>query len=233
MTAIKFIAEYYLGYNIEIINISKNTKVQDLLGKEIIMRKENGSIDIKMKETKLMKYLKKNEEEEIENLIKNKKKTLFIFNNINNANQSVMELLASIFDKKQTDILSYDGTIFKKNNIDIIGIFNPQNGESKEKLLSSLLYSSLYHIVLEPDEDSVKSIILKKLEKEKFKEDSNILIDAYKKIKNLLENKYQKQNSINLNDISKYISFRRISFGQIDNIIIILSIWYIDFLKKK
>jgi hypothetical protein len=43
-----------------------------------------------------------------------------------------------------------------------------QNGANKDKLPPTLLYSSLYHIVLQPDEDSIREIISKKLEKEKF-----------------------------------------------------------------
>ena len=117
LTCIKYIAEYLLGYNIKIINISKNTKVEDLLGKEIIVRKDDNSIEIRMNETKLMKALKKLENKE--NNINNnnlfyQNKTLFVFNNLNNAKPSVMELLSSIFDKNQTEILSYDGNTFKK-----------------------------------------------------------------------------------------------------------------------
>ena len=84
-----------------------------------------------------MKCLKYNENGNIyinnDNLNKNNK-TVFVFDNINNANPSVMELLTSIFDKNQKYIMSSDGNTFQKNNIQIIGIFNPQNGETKEKL---------------------------------------------------------------------------------------------------
>ena len=227
LTCIKYIAEYLLGYNIEIINISKNTKVEDLLGKEIIVRKDDNSIEIRMNETKLMKALKKLENKENSNDLFYQNKILFVFNNINNANPSVMELLSSIFDKNQTEILSYDGNTFKKKNIQIIGIFNPQNGDSKEKLSNSLIYSSLYHVVIEPDDDSIKAIISKKLEKEPFKEDMIILYKAYKEVKYLLEYTYQKENSINLNDITKYISFRKISYGKIEDISIILSLIFV------
>ena len=38
---------------------------------------------------------------------------------------------------------------------------------------------------------------------------------------------YQKENSINLNDLSKYISFRKISFGKIEDITIILALIFL------
>lgn len=85
----------------------------------------------------------------------------------------------------------------------------------------------MYHVVIEPDDDSIKAIISKKLEKEPFKEDMIILYNAYKEVKYLLEYTYQKENSINLNDITKYISFRKISYGKIEDISIILSLIFV------
>ena len=56
-----------------------------------------------------------------------------------------------------------------------------------------LLFFILLHIVLEPDEDSIREIISKKLEKEEFKGDSIRLFDNYKKAKDIIEKKYQKE----------------------------------------
>ena len=115
----------------------------------------------------------------------------------------------------------------KKNPINIICIFKPQNGANRDKLPSTLICSSIYHIVLEPDEKDIKEVIYKKLENEKYYSDAESLYANYIKAKSLLEKKYQKENFFNLNDISKYIDLRRISYGQINDISILYAIIFI------
>ena len=175
-----------------------------------------------LNETKLSKALKK----QTDNNQKGKE-LIFVFNNLNNASPAVLELLTSIFDKNQENVLLSDGSTIPKNPINIIGILKPQNGANKDKLPPTLLYSSLYHIVLEPDEESIKNIISKKLEKEEFKGDSIRLFDNYKKAKEIIEKKYQKENFLNLNDISKFINFRKVSYGKIDDVSIIFSMIFV------
>ena len=75
-----------------------------------------------------------------------------------------------------------------KNPINIIGILKPQT-----KINYLLHFFILLHIVLELDEDSIREIISKKLEKEEFKGDSIRLFDNYKKVKDIIEKKYQKE----------------------------------------
>ena len=96
-------------------------------------------------------------------------------------------MLTSIFDKNQENVLLSDGLTIPKNPINIIGILKPQNGANRDKLPLTLLYLylSLYHIVLEPDENSIKQIIAKKLEKEKFKGDDIKLYNNYMKAKDI------------------------------------------------
>jgi len=93
-----------------------------------------------------------------------------------------------------------DGSTIPKNPINIIGILKPQNGANRDKLPPTLLYSSLYHIVLEPEENSIKQIIAKKLEKEIFKGDDIKLYNNYMKAKDIIEKKYQKENFLNLKE---------------------------------
>ena len=168
---INYISEF-LGYEVVNIMISQSTKVEDLLGKNIITRDKNRNIKVILNETKLSKALKK---QNVGN--KKERELIFVFNNLNNASPAVLELLTSIFDKNQDNVLLSDGSTIPKNPINIIGILKPQNGANKDKLPPTLVYSSLYHIVLEPDEDSIKKIIEKKLEKEEFKGDFNRLIE--------------------------------------------------------
>ena len=218
---INYISEL-LGYEVVNIMISQSTKVEDLLGKYIITKDKNKNIKIILNETKLSKALKKQKDEN-----QASKELIFVFNNLNNASPAVLELLTSIFDKNQENVLLSDGSTIPKNPINIIGILKPQNGANKDKLPPTLLYSSLYHIVLEPDEESIKNIISKKLEKEEFKGDSIRLFDIYQKAKEIIEKKYQKENFLNLNDISKFINFRKVSYGKIDDVSIIFSMIFV------
>ena len=43
----------------------------------------------------------------------------------------------------------------------------------------------------------------------------------------MIEQKYQKENFFNLNDIAKYIEFRKISYGEIDDISIIFALIFV------
>lgn len=52
-------------------------------------------------------------------------------------------------------------------------------------------------------------LFFKKLENEEFKEDYKKLYENYKKTKLLIEKRFQKDNALNLNDISKYIDLGR------------------------
>ena len=177
--------------------ISQSTKVEDSLVKNIITKDKNKNIKVILNETKLSKALKKQKDEN-----QLSKELIFVFNNLNNVSPGVLELLTSIFDKNQENVLLSNYSTIPKNPINIIGILKPQT-----KINYLLHFFILLHIVLEPDEDSIHEIISKKLEKEEFKGDSIRLFDNYKKAKDIIEKKYQKENFWNLNDISKIINF--------------------------
>ena len=160
---INYVADL-LDYEIINIMISQTTNVEDLIGKKIITKDKNKNLKVISYETKLFKTLKNKYENDKEG-----KNLIFIFNNLNNASPEVMDFLVSFFDRNQDSIILSEGLIFPKKNINIIGIINPEKGLSKDELPSSLINSSLYHIVSDPDENSIKQIIEKKLEKEIFK----------------------------------------------------------------
>ena len=218
---INYISEL-LGYEIVNIMISQSTKVEDLLGKNVITRDKNKNIKVILNETKLSKALKKQTD-----INKKGKELIFVFNNLNNASPAILELLTSIFDKNQKNVLLSDGSTIPKNPINIIGILKPQNGANRDKLPPTLVYSSLYHIVLEPDKESIKEVIAKKLEKEQFKNDHIKLYDNYIKAKEIIEQKYQKENFLNFNDISKFINLRKISYGKINDVSIIFAMVFV------
>ena len=56
-----------------------------------------------------------------------RKELILVIDNLNNASPAVLELLTSIFDKNQENVLLSNGSTIPKNPIKIIGILNPQN----------------------------------------------------------------------------------------------------------
>ena len=145
---INYISEL-LGYEVVNIMISQSTKVEDLLGKNIITKDKNKNIKVILNETKLSKALKKQKDEN-----QLSKELIFVFNNLNNVSPAVLELLTSIFDKNQENVLLSNYSTIPKNPINIIGILKPQT-----KINYLLHFFILLHIVLEPDEDSIREII--------------------------------------------------------------------------
>ena len=121
-----------------LLMISQSTKVEDSLVKNIITKDKNKNIKvIFLNETKLSKALKKQKDEN-----QLSKELIFVFNNSNNVSPAVLELLTSIFDKNQENVLlSNYSTI---NPINIIGILKPQT-----KINYLLHFFILLHIVLE------------------------------------------------------------------------------------
>ena len=83
-----------------------------------------------------------------------------------------------------------------------------------------LIFNSIYYIVQDPFLNDVNEIIFKKLQYEEFKEDYKKLYENYKKTKILIEKRFQKDNTLNLNDISKYIELRKVSYKSLESDII-------------
>ena len=197
-TIIKYISDY-LNFEIININISKETKVEDLLCQISIEKEENGSIKIKNNETKLLKSLKSHEKNP---------KSIIVFQNINNASPAVLETLTSISGPINTNILLPNGDTIQKGEVYIILIFNKQNGLSREKLPSSLIHNSLYYVVESPDNNDIKGIIRTLFNYYQL----NSEIDNFQRI--YFESKYfiseqTNENSLTISDIKKYILFRK------------------------
>ena len=108
---INYISEL-LGYEVVNIMISQSTKVEDLLGKNIITKDKNKNIKVILNETKLSKALKKQKDEN-----QLSKEIIFVFNNLNNVSPAVLELLTSIFDKNQENVLLSDDSTIPKNQL--------------------------------------------------------------------------------------------------------------------
>ena len=198
-----------LDFKVENLIISPDKKVEDSLGHTIITKDNLGNLKIIFNETQLAKEIKYGNQ--------GKKPTLFVIHNINNASPAILDLLNTIFDKDQESILFPDNSLVKKLNVNIICIFNPIKGATRDnKLPQNLIFNSIYYIVQDPFLNDVNEIIFKKLENEEFREDYKKLYDNYKKTKILIEKRFQKDNALNLNDISKYIDLRKVSYKSLD-----------------
>ena len=146
-----------------------------------------------------------------------KKPTLFVAHNIKNTSPAILDLINTIFDKDQESILFPDNNLIKKCTINIICIFNPIKGATRDnKLPQNMIFNSIYYIVQDPFLNDVNEIIFKKLQYEEYKKDYKKLYESYKKAKILMEKCFQKDNTLNLNDISKYIELRKVSYKSLE-----------------
>ena len=196
-TAIKYLTDY-LNFEIININISKETKVEDLLCQISIDKDENGNIKIKNNETKLLKSLKSHEKNP---------KSVIVFQNINNASSAVLETLTSIAGPVNTNILLPNGDTCQKGEVHIIFIFNKKNGVSRQKLPSTLIHNSLYYIVETPDDDDIKEIIRTLFNYYHMEDEVENFKRLYFESKNFIEEKTN-EISLAISDIRKYILFR-------------------------
>ena len=220
-TCINYLADM-LDFKVENLIISPDKKVEDSLGHTIITKDNLGNLKIIFNETQLAKELKYGNQ--------GKKPTLFVVHNINNASPAILDLLNTIFDKDQESILFPDNNLIKKCTINIICIFNPIKGATRDnKLPQNMIFNSIYYIVQDPFLNDVNEIIFKKLQYEEFKEDYKKLYENYKKTKILIEKRFQKDNTLNLNDISKYIELRKVSYKSLE---VCLSIDKIGFMTE-
>ena len=107
---INYISEL-LRYEVVNIMISQSTKVEYLLGKNIITKNKNKNIKVILNKTKLSKALKKQKDDN-----QLSKELIFVLNNLNNASPAVFELLTSIFDKNMKCFIIWWFYNTKKSN---------------------------------------------------------------------------------------------------------------------
>ena len=130
--------------------ISKSTKVEELLLTTNIDKSNIGEILVKNEETDLLKAIKSEEEHP---------KNLIVFQGINNASPSILDLLNSIFIP-YANILLPDDSTYAKKQMNIIGIFNTgREYINKDKIPSGILFNCIYHIVDNPSNEDLSNII--------------------------------------------------------------------------
>ena len=222
-TAIQYVAE---SLGLEIINIilSQSTNTEDLLGRVRISKNENNEIKVETIKTKLRQNLEASS---------NSGKSIIVFHNLNNATAAVLELITNIFDYKQEAILLPDGSKINKGPINLVGLFDPQNGmNNRDKLPTNLRQSSIYHILKYTNEkERIKdlcSVIEVKFEDSSYEDDNGkiqnftsdieIFIKRFNETYNFLVE--QNEKVLTYNDISKYIVLRKATKNKLDEKII-------------
>ena len=224
-TAINYVAH---KINFKIINfiITQSTKIEDLLGRNQILS-ENGNINVKFCETKILKALNgEYEGKEGENII-------IVFHNLNKASSALMESLCSIFDKKQKYILRPDGLSVAKSKVNLIGIVNSQSNIAlKEKLPLSLINCVFYYILPKLMPKEIEQIIKKKFTAYKLESEAPDFVDCFNKSRQFSNTKGN-ISYFSLNDITKYILFRRHTKNSIDQSIILQIIFAYRFIQSE
>ena len=226
-TAIKYVASK-LNYRIINFIITQSTKIEDLLGRNQIIRK-NGQIKIEFCETKILKVLigKEGGEKNGESNV------IIVFHNLNKASSALMESLCSIFNKKQLNILRPDGKSEAKSKINLIGIINSQSNIAiKDKLPISLINCVFYYILPKLSAKEIKDIILKKFKSFNLLDEAQEFANCFNKSR---EFSYTKGNIsyFSLNDITKYILFRKYTKNSLDKSIILQILFAYRFIQSE
>ena len=185
------------------VQISKSTKVDDLLCKTTFKKNEKGNVCLVNSKTPLCNAIE---------CIDNFPNKLVILEGINNATPAVLEILNLIYSKKGTNILLPNGSKIVKGNINLISIFNPSDDFTREKLPANLLNNALYYIVEDPSKNDIVNIIsylfkeakLEKSEKTEHEEFSKNFLKAQK-----IAKEGTGEFPLTLHEVRKYISFRK------------------------
>ena len=215
-TAINIMAKL-IGLEVIYQGIFNSTKIDEILFNKTIIRDEN---EIKIK------YEKSDISKELEKYYSTK---IIVFDEINIASQSMLDLLTNIINKD--NIIFPDGYTLKVNNPNIIVIINKAHDNKNLFKRLNLKTNYLYHIVESPDNNDLINIIS--------------TINNYKYERSIIEelwillrksNYFLKNNSIeplfNLIDIKNYFDFRK-NLPQIDSIYILLFIFIYKFDKPE
>ena len=225
-TAINYVANK-LNYKIINFIITQSTKIEDLLGRNQIIRKD-GEIKIEFCETKILKALVGTDiKEEDTNVI-------IVFHNLNKSSSALMESLCSIFNKNQTHILRPDGiSESKRKKLNLIGIINSQSNIAiKDKLPISLINCVFYYILPKLSPKEIAEIIKKKFTDNHLVDDIQEFVECFNKSR---EFSYIKGNIsyFSLNDITKYILFRRETKDSLDKSIILQIVFAYRFIQNE
>ena len=143
-----------------------------------------------------------------------------------------MESLCSIFNKNQY-ILRPDGKKVSKSKVNLIGVINSQSNIAiKDKLPLSLINCVFYYILPKLSPNEIEKIINKKFSSFDIKNEVSSFVDCFNKSR---EFSYIKGNIsyFSLNDITKYILFRRNTKNKLDKYIILQLLFAYRFVQNE
>ena len=220
-TAINYVANK-LNYKIINFIITQSSKIEDLLGRNQIIRKDD-RITVEFRETKILKALVGDEGNDV----------IIVFHNLNKASSALMESLCSIFNKNQTNILRPDGKSETKSKINLIGIINStSNIAIKDKLPISLINCVFYYILPKLYPNEIEGIIKKRFKENDLIDEIPEFVECFNKSR---EFSYTKGNIsyFSLNDITKYILFRKETKESLDKSFILQIIFAYRFIQSE
>ena len=205
------------------VQISKSTKVDDLLCKMTFKKNSKGNFSLVNSKTPLCKAIE---------CVDNFPNKLVVIEGINNASPAILEVLNLIYGPKGTNILLPNGSTIVKGNMNLISIFNPSDDFPRERLTGNLINNSLYFIVESPTNTDINNIISNLFNEAGLHKDEQIEFT-----KNFLTaQKIAKEGigeyPITLNEVKKYISFRK-SIPDLDKKIFMLFIFNYHFSQKE
>ena len=223
-TAIKFLSKL-LGFKLLVIQLSSSNKEEDLLGKIIVDKdKKTNATVIKLSETDLMKVL--------QGKGKPNERYLIVFNDLQNASDSVKEKIANICDRHQKNVLLPDGNTIDKPELNIICVLNvEQNSDIRNKIPSPLLYSTIYHKIGNIPEEDINEVIYsifnkyKNVFESKVEDEAKYFIEKFHKVNNILKTEKARQ-LLTFNDINNYVKLRAATYKNFDEKIIDNMIFY-------
>jgi len=199
LTAIQYVSNI-LQRDIHRIIITQSTKSDDIFGR-IDISSNAGKMQVTLRKTHLCKIIDKNSE--YDNKLKN---SIIIFENLHCASQAVLEALYPIFDHSIKSFSLSDGSVAEKSSFyDVIGIFNSE-ATFKEKLPSSILYSSLFYNVPNPSDDDIMNIVTDQFTKRNIVQDITRFNSIFTQIKPIVNR--GSNSKLSISDVWKYIHFR-------------------------
>ena len=222
-TAIKFVADT-LGYDVINIMISQSTKAEDLLGRLVITYDESHNIKAEIIKTKLVEAIESESKAS---------KSIIVFHNINHASAAVLEVIQTIFDPHEDHILLTSGSTLPKRKLNLVGIYNTDSGFSnRDNLPTSLIYSSIYYIINNPNKEELKKVIKMSFKNTEFAEEADQFYSDFN-----TSNTFAKDNNassiLTLNDVIKYIIFRKETLNKFNRDIVSQIIFAYRFINQE
>ena len=141
--------------------------------------------------------------------------SIILFENLNQASPAILDKLAEIINKKETELLLPDGSkLEKKPSLKIICIIDSDdNNYRRDKLPISLIRLSLYYVLKNMSEENMKDIIAVKFKNSKISNEKNKVENVFFEVKKICEENNIK-NPLNLTSSNLFENFKNLTIPQ-------------------